>query len=721
MGVLIRFFMTPYIVRHLGVEAYGFVGLSSNILGLSSLLTVALNSLAGRFIAIEYQAGNHECAKSYYSSLFLSNFILGAVIGGLCAIICWNLDCVVHIPEHLVREVKILFAILSANTVLALLSNVWYVGAFICNRVDVSNGISMCGNVVHAMALFALFGLGAAHIWYVGVAVLLMGVFVAGANLITMRRMTPNITLNLRMFDWSRVRVLIKSGSWNLISRLSELLGQGVDLVIANLFIGAAMTGVLAITKNVPFLLLGMFSSVAAAFGPMLVRRYAEGSNSQFTAVLDRSISVLGMLTAPVFACLFVFGADFYRLWMPGQDAYMLQMLTILGTANMVLAMPLEALWMVFTTVNKLKWPTLFMLGNSVLVFATMVAGCVFFERVEYRLMTIAGARSTWGILRSLTFLPIYGAIAVNVPRTTFYLPILKSGAVFAISLAVGFAVKNSIGALSWGSLLFGSLLVSLVSLAVGMMFWSWRKVRRHLPILRGDKPMIHFVYRMDMMNAGDMASCPMQYFHWPLHAMEHDINDMDLRWFRASDVIILGGGGLFDCNEKWNHAINLILERCNKVVSWGVGFNSHGGEVPKEMINFDRFSILTIRDKGHPSGFEWLPCVSCMAIDDSCIGMKGAGVGVVSHRDHLIRGEAGDFVLNSESSAKIMTFIIKHRDILTNSYHAAYWAGLLGRNVVLRCAAYSDKFRWLVPIGLAEAKDMNRLFYRRVIDLMEL
>ncbi len=719
VGIVIRFFMTPYVVGHLGVEAYGFVGLSANILGLTSLLTVALNSLAGRFIAIEYQSGNNESARSYYSSLFVSNIALGVVIGIVCFVLCLFLDSIVHIPGALVLEVKILFSILSANTVLALISGVWGVGMFVRNRIEVSNGISIGGNIVNAFTLLALFYLGTAHIWYVGVAILSMGVFVALGNFGTIRHMTPDIRLDLRLFDWSRVVALVKSGSWNLVSKLGELLGQGLDLLVANLFVGAAMTGVLAITKNIPFVLLGLFSAIAGAFGPMLVRRYAEGSHSQFMAVLNRAISVSGIVAAPIFACLFAFGFDFYRLWMPGQDAAMLQTLTVLGALNMTLAMPLEVLWTAFVAVNRLKWPTLFMLGNNILVFATMVAGCFFLERVEHRLMVIAGARSMWGIVRSLTFLPIYGAAAVCVPRDAFYAPMLKNFIVFALSIAAGLILRNWMNVSSWTLLGVGCLLVSLFSFAVGAVFWLWRKVRRHLPILRGDKPMIHFVYRMDMMNAGDKASCPRRYFHWPLHAMEHDIDDMDLRWFRASDVVVLGGGGLFDCSEKWNHNINCILEKCDRVVSWGTGFNSHGGELPKEMIKFNRFSILTIRDRGYPLGYEWLPCVSCMEIDDSHVGRKGAGVGVVSHRDHLIGGSGGDVILNSEASTRILTFILKHANIVTNSYHAAYWAGLLRRNIVLKGAEYSEKFKWLVPIELEVAKNKNRAFYRRVIDLM--
>ena len=41
-SVAINFFLTPFIVRHVGVEAYGFVAMSNDLLAYISVLTMAL-------------------------------------------------------------------------------------------------------------------------------------------------------------------------------------------------------------------------------------------------------------------------------------------------------------------------------------------------------------------------------------------------------------------------------------------------------------------------------------------------------------------------------------------------------------------------------------------------------------------------------------------------------------------------------------------------------
>ena len=48
-GLLISFFLSPYIVRTIGVEANGFVSLAANFTSYATLVVMALNNMAGRF------------------------------------------------------------------------------------------------------------------------------------------------------------------------------------------------------------------------------------------------------------------------------------------------------------------------------------------------------------------------------------------------------------------------------------------------------------------------------------------------------------------------------------------------------------------------------------------------------------------------------------------------------------------------------------------------
>ena len=53
-NVVISFFLSPYIVKNIGVEANGFVTLANNFVTYANLIVTALNSMAARFITVEY-------------------------------------------------------------------------------------------------------------------------------------------------------------------------------------------------------------------------------------------------------------------------------------------------------------------------------------------------------------------------------------------------------------------------------------------------------------------------------------------------------------------------------------------------------------------------------------------------------------------------------------------------------------------------------------------
>ena len=62
----ISFFLTPFIVEKIGVEANGFVSLANNFVEYAQLITISINSMAGRFITIKLHQKNPEDANKYF-------------------------------------------------------------------------------------------------------------------------------------------------------------------------------------------------------------------------------------------------------------------------------------------------------------------------------------------------------------------------------------------------------------------------------------------------------------------------------------------------------------------------------------------------------------------------------------------------------------------------------------------------------------------------------
>ena len=355
VGLAINFFLTPFIVNHLGADAYGFVNLSNNIISYTGLLTVALNAMAGRFIALSYQKGNFNEANKYFSSVFYSNLIMAGVITlVMTGCVVW-LEYIIDIPSRLFIDVKLLFVLLAINNIMTLMTSVYGVATYIKNRLELASIRSIVSSVIRCVVLWGCFGCLMPKVWYVGMSGLLCGIYVIITNKQLTKRLTPELKIARIYFDWQKVKDLISSGVWNLLVRLGVILGVGVDLLFANIFLGATPMGILSISKALPTTIKAMFQGFGGSFGPMQLQLYAKGNMNELVSEFKKSIRIFTLLTCIPISILYVYGEEFYHLWLPEQDAHWLYLLTLLGTPCLIIGLPLEGLWNIFTITNKVK------------------------------------------------------------------------------------------------------------------------------------------------------------------------------------------------------------------------------------------------------------------------------------------------------------------------------------------------------------------------------
>ena len=114
----ISFFLTPFIVEKIGVEANGFVSLANNFIEYAQLITVAINSMAGRFITIKLHQNKQEDANKYFSSVFVANSIMSVVLTILSVLVIIFIDHLVNISSTILTDVRILWGFIFVLEVL---------------------------------------------------------------------------------------------------------------------------------------------------------------------------------------------------------------------------------------------------------------------------------------------------------------------------------------------------------------------------------------------------------------------------------------------------------------------------------------------------------------------------------------------------------------------------------------------------------------------------
>jgi hypothetical protein len=251
-------------------------------------------------------------------------------------------------------------------------------------------------------------------------------------------------------------------------------------------------------------------------------------------------------------------------------------------------------------------------------------------------------------------------------------------------------------------------------------------------------------VYRCDETNVGDAFCAPYRYFN--IRGPRQDILALDLN--NLSGVVIVGGGGLVA--QTFEPAMTALADcrpRLAALIGWGLGESLHvdrngeivmpfAGSLPNYLGAFD---LLGVRDFGTP--YRWTPCASCMWSEfDRVRGDPAKPIVIYEHKRIPIPIDGPERMSNDGNRiSAVLDFLASGEVVITNSYHGAYWATLLGRRVVAipnmskvyrfkHAPAVGRPQHWrqladvaiAYPESLSDCREANMKFFAEVTALCE-
>jgi hypothetical protein len=221
---------------------------------------------------------------------------------------------------------------------------------------------------------------------------------------------------------------------------------------------------------------------------------------------------------------------------------------------------------------------------------------------------------------------------------------------------------------------------------------------------------MIHEIVHVGR-NLGDLMSPASRWMD-----LGSVINRHDLHSFEATNLV--GRSVLFgSCGWLGDEADTVldIAARNRQAVGWGIGLNRIGagdGDTPPQWLK--TFALASMRDAG--VGYPWAPCPSCMSpLFDAPRPPRHEAVAYVHYERPFSAGELPERTNESapercaDDFRATVDFLASGKVVLTNSYHGAYWATLLGRPVVIVDPWSSKFYRMKHAPTMATAKAWKR------------
>lgn len=464
LNAAIGFFLSPYIVRTLGVEANGYVQLASNIISYISVITVALNSMSGRFITIALTKGQTEKAVSYYTSVFWANIVIFIIMLFPFAGIVWKIDKLINITPNLVLDVKLLFALAFVNFAFSNVLSLWNNAYYATNTLFLQYVRTMMVTFVRVAIIVLLFVLLPPKVFYMMLASVLVVPITAVWSLRDKNRLLPDLKISNGSFSFDKLKEIVFSGIWRSLQSTGEILLTGLDLLICNLFINPTAMGVLALSKTLPTMIQQLNWSIASTFAPKLTINYAQECKDTIWNDLKRSFKIVAVIGTIPLGGLIVYGQEFFHLWVPGEDARMLQILSILACFWMALLSGIQPAGNVFATVNKVKSQAISVIISGVL---NTVIVLLAIKYTDLGIYAVAGTSVLIGLARNLCYTIPSTARYLGFKWYKFYIGVLYSSICTAIVIVVSVVARYFIYPTSWGLMFVSCGITAVVAFVI--------------------------------------------------------------------------------------------------------------------------------------------------------------------------------------------------------------------------------------------------------------
>lgn len=423
ISYLTSFFLAPYITKHIGADAYGFITLARNFAGYAAILTTALNSYAARFISVEYHRNNFRQANLYYSSVFFANLILVGIILFISGILIVNLDALLNIPGEIVFDTKILFVLIFINFAITSVGTAFTSAAYIKNRLDLTGIFKALSYIVEASTILIMFIAFGPKLWFIGLGLSFAAFEIYISNYWMTKKLIPELHIRKGSYSVGAVKTLVINGLWNAINSLGNTLNTGLDLIITNLMLTPLAMGQLSYAKTIGTMFSTLYQLISQPFQPNFLKLYANEDKQGLISELNFSMKVSGFFSSVAFAGFTALGRVYFNLWLPGQDINLIYILTIITIISCLGEGAICPLFYVYTLTTKFKIPCIITFCGGFF----NVAGMYFLIRfTDLSVYAVVLTTAIISCVINILFNPLYMAKCLDVPRITFLKPMVR-------------------------------------------------------------------------------------------------------------------------------------------------------------------------------------------------------------------------------------------------------------------------------------------------------
>ena len=316
-NILVGILYTPYLVKELGVTAYGIIPLSLLLNQYINILANSLTRAVTRFYSVEYKKGDFAKASTFFSSSIIFTGVLAAVLIPICCIPIYYIDRLFDIPSDLVTQAKELFILSIISFFASIITNCVNITIFADNRLDLINYVKISRNITKLAFNIVLFVIFSPSLIWVGVSYLLSEIVSVLLSVFSYKATKPcEISFSLRHFELSVVRPIFSMITWVALISFADTFIYKIDSVLITNYFGLDKTGMLGSMSEFGSYCISIASVIGSLFGPLVLIAYSENRHNEVKRLTLHGGYVVGLLTCLMCGVAIGSSKNILTLWL---------------------------------------------------------------------------------------------------------------------------------------------------------------------------------------------------------------------------------------------------------------------------------------------------------------------------------------------------------------------------------------------------------------------
>jgi O-antigen/teichoic acid export membrane protein len=320
IAMAINFFMSPYVVGHLGNVGYGVWTLLLSLTGYLGLLDLGVRGAVTRYVAKFHTEADHSKASEVASSAIV---IFGTA--GLIAILTSLVFALfvvtrMNIPPGYLTAARIVLFLTGLNIATSLVNGVFGGILVGLQRFDLTNSIEISINALRALSIVVALHLGYGIITLACVQ-LTFTLARWGANVALARHLYPELRIRLALAHRAGVKLIFSFSVFSFLLHVGSSLIYASDNIVIGAYLPVAAVTFYVIGGNLVEYARELVSGISQTMTPLASSIEARRDPEELRNLVLQTSRWASMIILPVTCTFLLRGDSFIGLWMGQQYA----------------------------------------------------------------------------------------------------------------------------------------------------------------------------------------------------------------------------------------------------------------------------------------------------------------------------------------------------------------------------------------------------------------